>query len=65
MKLSGSASSESGFAEAGDRVGGLGPQLCILRSSAGFTAYEPHSAPGEGTDGEGHLPFHDVHHSDR
>jgi hypothetical protein len=49
---------ESGFAEAGDGVGGLGPELGLVCDSAGSTAYEPQGASGNGPDGEHHLPLH-------
>jgi hypothetical protein len=49
---------ESGLAEAGDGVGGLGPEFRFSCGSAGLTAYEPQRASSDSPDGEHHLPFH-------
>jgi hypothetical protein len=48
----------SRVAKAGNRVGGLGPQLGIGFGSTRPTAYEPQSASGSGPNGECNLPLH-------
>ena len=48
-------------AEAGDGIGGLGPELCISCGSAGLAARKPERASCYSPDREYHLPFHAVH----
>ena len=48
----------SGFAEAGNRIGGLGPQLRLSRSAAGLAACKPERTSCDSPDSENHLPFH-------
>jgi hypothetical protein len=48
----------SGFAEAGDGIGGLGPQLRLSRSAAGLAACKPERTSCDSPDSEDHLPFH-------
>ena len=49
---------ESGFAEAGNGIGGFRPELRFFYGAAGLTPCEPDSAPRNSTDGQYHLPFH-------
>ena len=48
----------SGFAEAGDRIRGLGPQGGISRGLLPTPAGHPEDPTAEGTESDRELPFH-------
>ena len=49
---------ESALAEAGDGIGGLGPELRLSSSAPGLAAGKPERTSCDSADSEDHLPFH-------